>query len=264
MLLYPDLDPVALRLGPLAIRWYGLMYLAAFLIAHQLAKRRWRGAPEALDDLLFCGFLGIVIGGRLGEVLFYAPGYYFLHPQEIIKVWNGGMSFHGGFLGLLVALWVWARKYRQDWLATTDFIAPLAPIGLMLGRIGNFINGEIWGRVADPALPWAMIFPHVDALPRHPVQLYHASLEGLTLFLLLWFYSGKQRPRGALSGCFLLGYGFFRSFTELFREPDPGIFGFSYTVSMGQWLSLPMLLAGAVLLAFAFRKQGQKSKDRSQ
>jgi phosphatidylglycerol:prolipoprotein diacylglycerol transferase len=230
------------------------MYLAAFLIALRLARERWQGAPEALDDLLFYGFLGIVIGGRLGEVLFYAPGAYWAHPQEILAIWKGGMSFHGGFLGVLAAAWAWTRKYRQNWLDTTDFIAPLAPIGLMLGRLGNFINGEIWGRVADPALPWSMVFPHVDTLPRHPAQLYHASLEGLTLFVLLWIYSGKKRPRGAVSGCFLLGYGLFRSLTEFFREPDAGIFGLSYTVSMGQWLSLPMIIGGAALIAHAFRK----------
>jgi phosphatidylglycerol:prolipoprotein diacylglycerol transferase len=262
MLIYPDINPVAIAIGPVAIRWYGLMYIAAFLIAYQLARRRWKRAPEALDDLLFYGFLGIIIGGRLGEVLFYVPEYYFSHPQEILKIWKGGMSFHGGFLGVLTGTWAWARKYQEPWLATTDFIAPLAPIGLMLGRIGNFINGEIWGRVADPALPWSMVFPHVDAQPRHPVQLYHASLEGLALFLFLWIYSGRKRPQGMVSGCFLLGYGLLRALTEFFREPDTGIFGHSYTVSMGQWLSLPMIIAGAALIAHARHKTRNPANNK--
>ncbi|MBI2308083.1 MAG: prolipoprotein diacylglyceryl transferase [Rhodocyclales bacterium] len=257
MLVHPQFDPIAVAVGPLAVRWYGLMYLVAFLQFWWLGKRRIeRGlAPgfsvKALDDLLFFGVLGVVLGGRLGQVLFYEPGYYLANPLEILAVWKGGMSFHGGFLGVLVAMAFVARKYERRWLEVTDFIAPLVPLGLAAGRLGNFINGELWGRVADPALPWAMVFPQVDALPRHPSQLYQMAGEGLALFVLLWLYSSRPRGTGAVSGVFLIGYGVFRFLAEYFRTPDEGIFGLSYTVSMGQWLSLPMLVAGIVLLARA-------------
>lgn len=261
MLLHPQFDPVAFSLGPLAIRWYGLMYLLAF--AQFLLLGRWlirhRGARltvEQLDDLLFYGMLGVIIGGRLGQVLFYEPAYYLANPLEIVAVWKGGMSFHGGFLGVLAAMTLWARKHQKAWLEVTDFIAPLVPLGLAAGRLGNFINGELWGRVADLTLPWAMIFPQAgDMEPRHPSQLYHVGLEGLALFAILWLYSRQPRPRGAVSGVFLIGYGTFRFVTEFFREPDHGIFGQSYTVSMGQWLSLPMIVAGLLLLLLAYRKK---------
>lgn len=262
MLIHPQFDPIALALGPLAIRWYGLMYLAAFIQFWWLGRRRILARPasgwtvEQLDDLLFYGVLGVVIGGRLGQVLFYEPGYYLAHPFEIIAVWKGGMSFHGGFLGVLAAMTLWARKHQKAWLEVTDFIAPLVPLGLAAGRLGNFINGELWGRVADLTLPWAMIFPQAgDMEPRHPSQLYHVGLEGLALFAILWLYSRQPRPRGAVSGVFLIGYGTFRFVTEFFREPDHGIFGQSYTVSMGQWLSLPMIVAGLLLLLLAYRKK---------
>ncbi len=261
MLIHPQFDPIAVAVGPLAVRWYGLMYLAAFVQFWWLGKRRIeRGlAPgfsvRALDDLLFYGVLGVVLGGRLGQVLFYEPGYYLAHPLEILAVWKGGMSFHGGFLGVLVAMVFVARKYERRWLEVTDFIAPLVPLGLAAGRLGNFINGELWGRVADPALPWAMVFPYVDNLPRHPSQLYQMAGEGLALFALLWLYAAKPRPVGAVSGVFLIGYGVFRFLAEYFRTPDAGIFGLSYTVSMGQWLSLPMVLAGVALLAAAGRRR---------
>lgn len=255
MLIHPQFDPVAISLGPLAVRWYGLMYLAAFIQFWWLGRSRILSRPnsgwnvEQLDDLLFYGVLGVVIGGRLGQVLFYEPGYYLNHPLEIVAIWKGGMSFHGGFLGVLAAMALWSRKYGKAWLDTTDFIAPLVPLGLMAGRIGNFINGELWGRAADPGLPWAMIFPQAaDGIPRHPSQFYHAGLEGLALFLILWFYSSQPRPRGAVSGAFLIGYGIFRSLVEFFREPDHGIFGQSYSISMGQWLSLPMIAVGIFLI----------------
>ncbi|QWT46821.1 prolipoprotein diacylglyceryl transferase [Azospira inquinata] len=265
MLIHPQFDPVALSLGPLSIRWYGLMYLVAFIAFYLLGRHRIRqgkaasdGTPwseEELDDLLFWGVLGVVLGGRLGQVLFYEPAYYFSHPLEIVAVWKGGMSFHGGFLGVLIACAAWGRKHGKSFFTITDFIAPLVPLGLAAGRIGNFINGELWGRVADPSLPWAMIFPQVDAQPRHPSQLYQAGLEGLTLFLILWFYSAKPRPRAAISGAFLIGYGIFRSMAEYFREPDAGIFGQSYVVSMGQWLSLPMVLIGLAMMVVAYRRR---------
>ncbi|MCX8087221.1 MAG: prolipoprotein diacylglyceryl transferase [Rhodocyclaceae bacterium] len=253
MLIHPQFDPVAVSLGPLAIRWYGLMYLAAFLAFLALGKRRalaqpWHGlTPQHVDDLLFYGVLGVVIGGRLGQVLFYEPGYYFAHPAEILAVWRGGMSFHGGLLGVIFAVALFARKRGLSFWQLADFIAPLVPIGLALGRIGNFINGELWGRVAPADLPWAMIFPHVDALPRHPSQLYQAALEGLVLGALLWWFSSRERPRRQISALFLIGYGLARWVGEYFREPDHGIFGQSYVVSMGQWLSLPMLVIGVIL-----------------
>jgi phosphatidylglycerol:prolipoprotein diacylglycerol transferase len=254
MLIHPQFDRIAIAVGPIAIHWYGLMYLAGFLAFLYLGKRRavsqpWHGmTPIDLDDLLFYGVLGVVLGGRLGQVIFYEPDYYLQHPAEVLMVWKGGMSFHGGFLGVLVAMALWARKRGKTFFEVTDFIAPLVPLGLMAGRIGNFINAELWGRVADPSLPWAMVFPQVDAQPRHPSPLYQAAGEGLLLFILLWLYSSRQRVIGQVSGAFLIGYGSLRFLAEFFREPDHGIFGVSYVVSMGQWLSLPMVVVGLVLL----------------
>ena len=254
MLVHPQFDPVAIALGPLAVRWYGLMYLIGFVMFIVLGRRRAAQFPErgftaqSLDDLLFYGVLGVIIGGRLGQVLFYEPGHYLRHPMEILAVWKGGMSFHGGFLGVLAAMALYGRKTGKTFFEVTDFIAPLVPLGLAAGRIGNFINGELWGRVADASLPWAMVFPQVDAQPRHPSQLYQFGLEGIGLFALLWWYSSRPRPRRAVSGMFLVGYGAFRFLAEFFREPDAGIFGLSYTVSMGQWLSLPMIGYGIYLL----------------
>ena len=265
MLIHPQFNPVAVQIGPLAIHWYGLMYLLAFSQFWWLGRRRIRTHPQLihggwtvaqLDDLLFYGVLGVILGGRLGEVLFYAPGYYFSHPSEMLAVWKGGMSFHGGFLGVLLAMAWCAHRAQRSWLDITDFIAPLVPLGLAAGRIGNFINGELWGRVAAPALPWAMVFPHVDALPRHPSQIYQAGLEGGLLFVVLWVFSGKERQRGAVSGAFLIGYGVFRFIAEYFRTPDAGIFGLSDVISMGQWLSLPMVFAGITMMAWAFRSRG--------
>jgi phosphatidylglycerol:prolipoprotein diacylglycerol transferase len=261
MLLHPQFDPVAFSLGPLAVRWYGLMYLIAFVQFILLGRYRIRTRPglltvEQLDDLLFYGMLGVILGGRLGQVLFYEPGYYLAHPLEILAVWKGGMAFHGGFLGVLVAMGLWSRKHRIAWFDITDFIAPLVPLGLAAGRIGNFINGELWGRIADPSLPWAMVFPQAgDMQPRHPSQLYHVGLEGLALFAILWVFSSRPRPRSAVSGVFLIGYGAFRFVTEFFREPDHGIFGQSYMISMGQWLSLPMIAIGIAMLVMAYRKK---------
>ena len=258
MLVHPQFNPVAVQLGPLAIHWYGLMYLAGFMIFLWLGRKRIAtfNSPQytskLLDDLLFYGVLGVIIGGRLGEVLFYSPGYYFLHPLKIIAVWEGGMSFHGGFLGVLAAMAWFAHKYQLRWLQLMDFVAPLVPPGLAFGRVGNFINGELWGRPSD--VPWAMVFPKVDNLPRHPSQLYEFALEGVLLFVLLWLYARQPRPVGAVSGAFLAGYGSFRFLAEFTRNPDDGIFGLmTFGVSMGQWLSLPMVIAGIAMLIWSKR-----------
>lgn len=260
MLTHPQFDPVAIHLGPLGIHWYGLMYLLGFATFIWLGRMRLRALQREgwdnkfLDDLLFYGVLGVVLGGRLGEVLFYNPGYYFAHPEKILAVWEGGMSFHGGFLGVLVAMALFTYQRGLHWLTLMDFIAPLVPPGLAFGRLGNFINGELWGRPTD--VPWAMVFPQIDNVPRHPSQLYEFALEGVALFVILWLYSLKPRPVGAVSGLFLIGYGCFRFLGEFTRNPDDGIFGYmTFGVSMGQWLSLPMVLAGIAMMAWAFRRQ---------
>lgn len=283
MLVHPQFDAVAIHLGPLAVRWYGLMYLLAFILFLTLGRHRAKTRPDLgwsykdLDDLLFYGVLGVVLGGRLGYVLFYKFSYYLGHPLEIFEVWQGGMSFHGGFLGVLCALWWFGHKTNRSFLQVGDFVAPLVPTGLAAGRIGNFINGELWGRVTSPDMPWAMLFPqaHVDdvamvekhpdlaavfaqyhALPRHPSQLYQFALEGLTLFAILWFFSRKPRPVGAISALFLIGYGAFRFIAEFAREPDDFLGLLTFGMSMGQWLSLPMILAGVAMMVWAYRKAG--------
>ena len=258
MLVHPQFDPVALQLGPLAIHWYGLMYLAGFMAFWWLGLKRIATLnnpqinAKLLDDLLFYGVLGVILGGRLGYVLFYKATYYSAHPLEIFAVWQGGMSFHGGFLGVLVAMAWFAHKQQLRWLQLTDFIAPLVPPGLAFGRLGNFINGELWGRPTD--VPWAMIFPKVDNLPRHPSQLYEFALEGVLLFTLLWLYARKPRPVGAVSGLFLIGYGSFRFLVEFTREPDDFLGLLSLGMSMGQWLSLPMVIAGVLLMVLSSRR----------
>jgi phosphatidylglycerol:prolipoprotein diacylglycerol transferase len=258
MLVHPQFDPIAFSIGPLAVRWYGLMYLVGFLAAMWLGRRRaigdpWRGwSARDVDDALFYIVLGVVLGGRLGYVLFYKLDYYLGHPLEVFFIWHGGMSFHGGFLGVLVAMILFARKKRVRWLGIMDFVAPLVPPGLAAGRLGNFINAELWGRPAEG--PWAMIFPNVDNLPRHPSQLYELALEGVALFILLWWFSRRPRPLGAVSAMFLIGYGFARFVVEFTRAPDSflGFLAFGWT--MGQWLSLPMILAGFALLWWSYRQ----------
>ena len=259
MLVHPQFDPIAVQLGPLAVRWYGLMYLVAFGLLW--AAGRWRIAknPQGvwnakdLDDALFYGILGTILGGRLGYVLFYKFGDYLGEPWRIFYVWEGGMSFHGGMLGVIFALWLFARRRKQDWLRVTDFIAPLVPLGLAAGRLGNFINAELWGRPTD--VPWAMVFPNVDNVPRHPSQLYEFGLEGLALFAILWWFSSKPKPRGAVSGLFLIGYGVFRFAVEYTRQPDSFLGQLALGLTMGQWLSLPMVAIGVGLLLAAYRSQ---------
>jgi phosphatidylglycerol:prolipoprotein diacylglycerol transferase len=259
MLVHPQFDPVAIHLGSFGIHWYGLMYLLGFAAFIWLGRMRLRELKYSewdsnmLDDLLFYGVLGVVLGGRLGEVIFYQPGYYFSHPTKILAVWEGGMSFHGGFLGVLIAMALFAYRRKILWLQLMDFIAPLVPIGLGAGRIGNFINAELWGRPTNG--PWGMIFPNVDNLSRHPSQLYEFALEGVLLFSLLWLFSSRTRPIGAVSGLFLIGYGSFRFIGEFARTPDDGIFGLmTFGISMGQWLSLPMVLAGIVMMLWSYRR----------
>jgi phosphatidylglycerol:prolipoprotein diacylglycerol transferase len=259
MLIHPQFDPVVVHLGPLAVRWYGLMYLLAFVLVlvlgrYRIRKQPWSGwSVRDLDDMLFLGVLGVVIGGRLGYILFYKLSDYLHAPLHIFYVWEGGMSFHGGFLGVILAMLWFARSRGKKWMAVTDFIAPLVPLGLGAGRIGNFINAELWGRPTD--VPWAMIFPNIDNLPRHPSQLYEFGLEGLALFALLWWFSRKPRPTGAVSGVFLIGYGALRFAVEFTREPDGFLGLLALGLSMGQWLSLPMALTGIGLLAWAYRKK---------
>lgn len=253
MLTHPQFDPVAFALGPIQVHWYGLTYLVAFALFMVTARLRiaqpaWRHQgwmPRDVEDLLFFGIVGVILGGRLGYSIFYKPDVYLAQPLEILKVWQGGMSFHGGLLGVILAMVVYARRRHRPWLQVTDWIAPCVPLGLASGRIGNFINGELWGRAADPSLPWAMVFPQSGVLtPRHPSQLYQFALEGLLLFVLLWLYARRRRGLGQVSGVFLMGYGLCRFVVEWFREPDAFLGLLALDLSMGQWLCVPMVALG--------------------
>jgi len=256
-MLAPNIDPVAISLGPLKIHWYGIMYVIGFLSLWWLAARRakrpdsgWK--PEELGDLVFYGMIGVILGGRLGYVLFYNLGYFLKHPLSIFLITEGGMSFHGGLIGVLLAMFYHAHKTGRTFFQVADFIAPWTPIGLGLGRLGNFINHELWGKVSD--VPWAMVFRTGGPLPRHPSQLYELALEGVALFVLLWWFTQKKRPVGSVSGLFLIGYGVSRFLVEFVREPDAqlGYLAFGW-VTMGQVLSLPMILAGLGLLKWSYR-----------
>jgi phosphatidylglycerol:prolipoprotein diacylglycerol transferase len=253
---FPQIDPILVELGPIAVRWYGLMYLFGFAFALWLANRRadqkgsvW--SREQVSDLLFAGFLGVVIGGRVGYVFFYHFDLFIDNPLYLFKVWTGGMSFHGGLLGVIAAMAIYAYRNKRTFFGVADFIAPLVPFGLGLGRLGNFMNDELWGRVTD--VPWAVMFPSGGYLPRHPSQLYEAILEGLVLFLILNWFIKKPRPAGAVSGLFLLGYGVFRFIVEYFREPDSHLGLFGDFISMGQILSSPMIFGGLALIFLSYK-----------
>ena len=266
MLQHPQIDPVALQIGPLALHWYGLTYLAAFGLFLWLGTRRLAHPPFAslagtggwqrrdVEDILFLGVVGVVAGGRLGYCLFYQPAYYLQHPLEVFFVWQGGMSFHGGLLGVIAAMAWFARSRQRPFLQVMDFVAPCVPTGLAAGRLGNFINGELWGRVADPSLPWGMVFRGAGELPRHPSQLYQFWLEGVMLFVLLWLYARRPRATGQVSGAFLAGYGVFRFVAEYFREPDAHLGLLALGLSMGQWLCVPMIAGGVALWWWSGRR----------
>ena len=275
MIFLHQIDPVAVSLGPLRVHWYGLMYLLGFLLAWWLGRRRIRAGrlpgvnEDGFGDLLFYGLIGVIVGGRLGSVLFYDFNTYLQNPLQVLKVWEGGMSFHGGLIGVLVAAWLWSRRHRRHFFDTMDFLAPLVPPGLGFGRIGNYIGGELWGKYTRG--DWGVVFPSglpepyrsldpvalkaqfdagaLDAFARHPSQLYQAFLEGLVLFCVLWWYSAKPRPRYAVSGLFALLYGSFRFLVEFVRMPDAhlGYLAFGW-LTMGQVLSLPLVALGLFLL----------------
>jgi phosphatidylglycerol:prolipoprotein diacylglycerol transferase len=262
LLPFPAINPVLVQLGPLAIRWYALAYIAGLVAGWALIRRLvatdsiWGGlkrpSPDSIDDMLvYCAF-GVVIGGRLGNVLFYDPGFYFAHPLEILKVWEGGMAFHGGLIGAAIGVALFARREKVSVLTMFDLASLVAPIGLFLGRIANFIRPELWGRPTD--VPWAMIFPGSDGLPRHPSQLYEAGLEGIALFAALatGARAGWFRHPGRITGVFALGYAAARTFSEFYRDPDPKLEDLGGGLTMGMLLSAPMALIGLALIAFSF------------
>jgi len=256
---FPVIDPVIFSIGPVSLRWYGTMYLIGFLAAMFMANKaadRSNGSwtREQVSDLLFYGFLGVILGGRVGYVLFYQFDYFLSDPLYLFQIWQGGMSFHGGLLGVILAIFIFARKTKKNFLEVGDFVAPLVPIGLGMGRLGNFINAELWGRQTD--VSWAMVFP-TDPLqvPRHPSQLYEFALEGVVLFAILYIISRKTRSLGLASGAFLIGYGIFRSIVEFFREPDAHLGLYFSFISKGQILSIPMVLVGILIIYLGYLSQ---------
>ena len=259
MLTYPEIDPVAVSLGPLKIHWYGLMYLIGFAGGWWLAKLRARRPgsgwnPDEIGDLVFYIALGVVLGGRIGYVIFYNFPVFADNPLIIFKIWQGGMSFHGGLIGVLIAFWLYAKKTKRGFFDVADLIAPVVPIGLGAGRLGNFINGELWGRVTD--VPWGMVFPGGGPEPRHPSQLYQFLIEGPIFFTLIWLYSKKPRPTMAVSGFFLIFYGIYRFLTEFVREPDTqlGFVALNW-MTQGQLLSVPMIVFGVLFIWMAYRRK---------
>lgn len=267
MLQYPTIDPVAIAIGPIKVYWYGLMYVIGLAAAWWLGRRRAHRiglSHDDVGDLIFYGAVGIIVGGRVGYALVYGFDQLLASPLWLFKIWEGGMSFHGGLIGVLVAALLFARKHQLAFFQLTDFIAPLVPIGLGAGRLGNFINHELPGRISD--VPWAMVFPPMMGLgpePRHPSALYEFALEGVVMFIVLWWFSSRPHQRGMISGLFLVLYGTFRFTVEFVRRPDPqlGLIAFDW-MTMGQLLSLPMILAGLVLMAWA-RRQPVSSGDRT-
>lgn len=265
MIAYPDIDPIAVSLGPIAIHWYGLMYLIGFVSAYYLGVYRAKRSEglwtsEQVSDMIFYGAMGVILGGRLGYILFYQFPSFLENPLMLFRIWEGGMSFHGGLLGVIFAMWMFARKTKKHTIDILDFAAPFVPIGLGLGRLGNFIGGELWGKPTD--VSWAMIFPGDPLqLARHPSQLYQFALEGVALFAILWFFSQKQKPRYCVSGMFLLLYGIFRILVEFVREPDPqlGYIAFGW-LTQGQILSTPMVLLGVGLLIVGYKLQRYPQK----
>ncbi len=267
---FSQIDPVAFSLGPLSVRWYGLMYLFGFAFAMWLAGRR-ADAPNSgwtrneVSDLLFYGFLGVILGGRIGYVLFYNFDLFLADPTYLFKIWTGGMSFHGGLIGVITAMIWFAHKTKRHFFTVADFVAPLIPFGLGVGRIGNFMNGELWGRVTD--MPWAIIFPEAGPEPRHPSQLYQFALEGVVLFIILNLFWRKNPPRGAISGMFLLFYGLFRFLVEFVRQPDSQLGLYFQEISMGQILSTPMIIIGALMIWVAYKRPqlfGNAAKEAKQ
>ena len=262
MLIHPMPNPIAIQIGPLAVHWYGLMYVLAFALFIALGRVRikqphiaalgWK--KEDLDDMLFYGMLGVVIGGRLGEVLFYRPEYFFHNPLEIFMVWHGGMSFHGGFLGVILAMYLWGRKAGRNLFDVLDFIAPLVPLGYAAGRLGNFINAELPGRIAPETLPWAMQWPGI-AYPVHPSPLYQMLVDGILVFIILWLFARKPHPRVAVGAMFTLLYGCARFFTEYFRTPDWEVVWFGVPITSGQMLSLPMIVGAILLLVWSYKSR---------
>jgi phosphatidylglycerol:prolipoprotein diacylglycerol transferase len=257
MLTYPDINPVLVQLGPIQVHWYGVMYLLGFLAAWALATTRAKSThgewnQELVQDLLFYGMFGGILGGRIGYMFLYNYTQLTTDPASLFRIWEGGMSIHGGIIGSAIAVALFAHNKHKKFGEVSDFLVPLVPFGLGLGRIGNFINGELWGRVTDA--PWGMVFPNADSYPRHPSQLYEFLLEGVLLFALVWWFSAKPRPRNAVTGLFFIAYGVFRCVAELFREPDVqiGYIGFDW-LTMGQLLSLPMILIGSYLLWKSYR-----------
>ncbi|PWG62979.1 prolipoprotein diacylglyceryl transferase [Sediminicurvatus halobius] len=259
---YPDIDPVAISLGPVDIHWYGLMYAVGFALAWWLGRLRARRpdtavAPGQLDDLVVYAAIGVIVGGRIGYALFYGTERLLADPLSLLRIWEGGMAFHGGLLGVILMLWVFARRSGQPFLAVGDFVAPLVPLGLGAGRLGNFINGELWG--APTSVPWGMIYPPLGPEPRHPSQLYEMALEGVVLFAVVWLFSRRPRPMGSVGGLFIAGYGCARFLVEFVRLPDAHIGYLAWGwLTMGQVLSLPMVVGGAALMLWAYRQPRAK------